>query len=109
MPPGHEHAYNEKFLRHEEAEYALLFCPIQRQIYLSTYLTVFELRNDRVKLRQVLAINDSVLRGTRSPVDVPTRSHYDKEFAVVSKLRTVPPAWNRIYGNSDYAIFQIVP
>ena len=30
MPPGHEHAYNEKFLRHEEAEYALadhLLCP----------------------------------------------------------------------------------
>ena len=30
MPPGHEHAYNEKLLRHEEAEYALadhLLCP----------------------------------------------------------------------------------
>ena len=30
MPPGHEHAYNKKFLRHEEAEYALadhLLCP----------------------------------------------------------------------------------
>ncbi len=30
MPPGHEHAFNEKFLRHEEAEYALadhLLCP----------------------------------------------------------------------------------
>ncbi|MFO1487504.1 MAG: glycosyltransferase family 4 protein [Verrucomicrobiota bacterium] len=30
MPPGHEHAYNEKYLRHEEAEYALadrLLCP----------------------------------------------------------------------------------
>jgi len=30
MPPGHEHAYNEALLRHEEAEYALadrLLCP----------------------------------------------------------------------------------
>lgn len=30
MPPGHEHAFNEKFLRHEEGEYALadhLLCP----------------------------------------------------------------------------------
>lgn len=30
MPPGHEHAYDEKLLRHEEAEYALadyLLCP----------------------------------------------------------------------------------
>jgi glycosyltransferase involved in cell wall biosynthesis len=30
MPPGHEHAYNEAYLRHEEAEYAIadrLLCP----------------------------------------------------------------------------------
>jgi hypothetical protein len=81
----------------------------QRQIFLSSYYTVLDLRNDKAKLRQVLAINDSVLRGIMNPVEVPTRSHYDSVFAVISKSRTVPPGWKNIYGNRDYAIFQIAP
>ncbi|OIQ71591.1 hypothetical protein GALL_467910 [mine drainage metagenome] len=81
----------------------------QRQIYLSSYYTVFELRNDRTKLRQILSINDAVLRGSKSPTDVPTRSHYDQMFAVVSVSRAVPSGWTKIYSNRNYAIFQIAP
>jgi hypothetical protein len=81
----------------------------QRQIFLSSYYTVLDLRNDKEKLHQVLAINDSVLRGTMSPTDIPTRSHYGSIFAVISKSRTVPPGWKNIYDNRDYAIFQIAP
>src|SRR5271154_2124151 len=55
----------------------------QRQIFLSSYYTAFELRSDEARLRQLLSINDSVLRGTKSPAEVPTRSHYDSMFAVI--------------------------
>jgi len=81
----------------------------QRQIFLSSYYTVFELRNDKARLRQLLAVNDSVLRGTQSPTEVPTRRHYGSIFAVISISRTVPTAWKEIYSNKAYAIFQIAP
>jgi hypothetical protein len=81
----------------------------QRHIYLSSYFTVFELRNDKARLHQLLSTNDSVLRGTTSPTDVPTRSHYDAIFAVISNSRTVPATWKKIYSNKTYAIFQIAP
>jgi hypothetical protein len=81
----------------------------QRQIYLSSYYTAPALRNDRSRLREVLAVNDEVLRGARRPADVPTRSHHDNVFAVVSKSRTVPAGWKPVYDNKAYAIFQIAP
>jgi hypothetical protein len=81
----------------------------QRQIFLSSYYTVFDLRNDKTKLRQVLAINDSVLRGATSPTEVATRSHYDSVFAIISKSRTAPAGWKHIYNNKNYTIFQIAP
>ena len=44
-----------------------------------------------------------------SPADVPTRSHYDQMFAVVSVSRDIPLGWKKIYRNRDYADFQITP
>jgi hypothetical protein len=79
----------------------------QRQIYLSSYYTALDLRNDKARLRQILSINDQVLRGTKSPAEVPTRSRYGSFFAVVSKSRPVPPAWQEVYSNGVYAIFRI--
>jgi hypothetical protein len=81
----------------------------QRQIYLSSYYTTLELRNDKAKLRRLLSINEAVLRGTKSPAEVPTRSHYDTMFAVISTSRTAPPAWQKVYNNGAYAIFRIAP
>ena len=82
---------------------------LQRQIYLSSYYTVFELRADNAKLRQLLAINESVLNGTNNPGEIPTRFHYDSAFAVISVSRAAPSGWTKIYGNKDYAIFRISP
>jgi hypothetical protein len=79
----------------------------QRQIYLSSYYTVFELRTDQAKLREVLAINGAVLNGTRRPDEVPTRSRYENVFAVISGSRAAPAGWKKIYSNKDYAIFKI--
>ncbi len=81
----------------------------QRQIYLSSYYTALELRNDRARLRQILSINDEVLRGSRSPAEVPTRGHYDQMFAVVSISRPIPPGWKKTYANRYYGLFQIAP
>jgi hypothetical protein len=81
----------------------------QRQIYLSSYYTVFELRADQAKRRELLAVNEAVLNGTKSPAEVATRSHYGSAFAVVSESRTAPSGWNKVYRNKDYAIFKISP
>jgi hypothetical protein len=81
----------------------------QRQIYLSSYYTVFELRNDAARLREALTINESVLNGTKSPAEIPTKHHYENAFAVVSTSRTVPSGWKSIYGNKNYAIYRISP
>jgi hypothetical protein len=81
----------------------------QRQIYLSSYYTNFELRADRAKLRGALAINEAVLNGTRRPAEVPTRSRYENVFAVISESRAPPAGWKKIYGNKDYVIFKIFP
>jgi hypothetical protein len=81
----------------------------QRQIYLSSYYTSFELRADSVRLREVLAINESVLNGIMRPTDVPTRSHYQNVYAVISRLRSTPATWKEIYSNRHYSVFQILP
>jgi hypothetical protein len=80
----------------------------QRQVYLSSYYTSIELRPDKAKLREILSINESVLQGIKSPAEVPTRYHHDNAFAVISESRVVPPAWKKIYGNKQYALFQIL-
>jgi hypothetical protein len=81
----------------------------QRQLYLSSYYTAFDLRSDPSKLQDVLAVNEAVLSGARKPADVPTRLHYATMFAVVSVSRTVPLQWTKIYNNADYAIFRMTP
>jgi hypothetical protein len=81
----------------------------QRQLYISSYFTSFELRRSADKLRAVLADNDAVLNGSKKPSDIPLRSHYENMFAVISASKSAPPGWTKIYGNSDYAIFKIAP
>src|SRR3984893_17884171 len=81
----------------------------QRQLYLSSYYTVFELRADRAKLREVLAINEAVLDGTKRSAEFRTRSRYDDVLAGISGSRAAPSGWKKIYSNKDYAIFKIIP
>jgi hypothetical protein len=79
----------------------------QRQLYLSSYFTNFSLRNDMQKVREILAINKSVLDGNRSPNSVPTQSRYSSFYAVVSASRAVPQKWKLIFGNRQYALYDI--
>jgi hypothetical protein len=79
-----------------------------RQVYLSSFVTNMELRNDRQKLGQVLAINKAVLDGSRSPQSVPTRRNYGSFYAVVSGARPVPPKWRPVHKNRQYALYEIV-
>ena len=79
----------------------------QRQIYLSSYVTNFGLRNDKKKLREVLSVNKSVLDGDRSPSDVATRRKYSSFYAVVSISHAVPAKWRLVFKNSRYALYEI--
>jgi hypothetical protein len=79
----------------------------QRQIYLSSYYTNFELRHDRQKLDEVLTINKSVLEGSRSPRNVPTLRNYSSFYAVVTMTKVVPPSWRQIFQNRQYALYDI--
>jgi hypothetical protein len=80
----------------------------QRQLYLSSYVTNFELRNDKRKLNQTLTTNKDVLDGSRPPQRVSTRRTYHSFYAVVSTTRPVPPTWRPIIKNSQYALYEII-
>jgi hypothetical protein len=80
----------------------------QRQIYLSSFVTDAELRHDKRKLDQLLAINKAVLDGSRSPQSVPTRRNFRSFYAVVSMTRAIPPFWRPVLKNDRYALYEIV-
>jgi hypothetical protein len=80
----------------------------QRQIYLSSYYTNFELRHDSRKLDAVLTINKAVLEGRRSPQNVPTQRNYGSFYAVVSMTKVAPPNWRQLFQNRQYALYEIV-
>jgi hypothetical protein len=80
----------------------------QRQVYLSSYVTSFILRNDKEKLREILSINASVLDGSESPGKVPTRRRYNSFHAVVSASHAIPPKWRLIFENRQYALYEIM-
>jgi hypothetical protein len=79
----------------------------QRQLYLSSYVTIFSLRNDKQTLREILSINKSVLDGDRSPSDVPTRRKYNSFYAVVSISHAAPAKWRLVFENGRYALYDI--
>jgi hypothetical protein len=79
----------------------------QRQVYLSSYYTNFELRHDRQKLDEVLAINKAVLEGSRYPQNVPTQRNYSSFYAVVTMTKVVPPNWRQVFQNRRYALYEI--
>lgn len=79
----------------------------QRQLYLSSYYTNFELRRDRQKLDDILTINKAVLDGSRSPQNVSTQRSYNSFYAVVAAAKLVPRGWWLIFQNSEYALYEI--
>ncbi len=81
----------------------------QRQIYISSHYTTFDLRFDAAKRREVILINDAVLRGAIAPSSVSTRRHYGSFFAVVRTSRRVPLGWQKVYQNSEHSLYSIPP
>ncbi|MFB9265870.1 hypothetical protein ACFFWD_22390 [Bradyrhizobium erythrophlei] len=79
----------------------------QRQLYLSSYVTNFELRQNKQKLDEVLATNNAVLEGRRSPHTVATQRTYSAFYAVVAATKRVPPDWRLDFKNNKYALYQI--
>ena len=81
----------------------------QRQIFLSSFYQTNELRTDATRLRQVLSVNDAVLRGVTKPSDVGALEQHTRFFAVVSQSHAHPPSWERVYENQLYGLFRIPP
>lgn len=79
----------------------------QRQIFLSSYYTNFELRASPTKLHDVLRINRAVLDGSKDPMEVATRARYNEVFGVVTSGRASPAGWSKLYDNGTYSIFRI--
>lgn len=81
----------------------------QRQVFISSYYTAFELRSNASRRDAVFAVNDAVLSGARSPKDVEIQHKHTSFYAVVSAKRSVPPRWSKIAGNARYALYRIAP
>ena len=81
----------------------------QRQIFISSFYTSFELRNNPAKLHHVLKTNEDVLNGTVAPAQIETQHKYSEAFAVVSISRKIPKSWQPVYSNHSYAIYEISP
>jgi hypothetical protein len=79
----------------------------QRQVYLGDYYTI--LRNDPLKRREMLNINDAVLQGALRPSELATRRRYGSFFAVLPKSRPTPSSWSKLHENNGYALYQIPP
>jgi hypothetical protein len=79
----------------------------QRQIYLSSYYTNFELRRDHRKLEQILATNKAVLDGSLAPQRVPVPRTYGSFYAVVTRTRAIPPDWQLVFENQRYALYRM--
>jgi hypothetical protein len=81
----------------------------QRQVFLSNYYNVPELRTDPAKRRRILAANEAVLSGSLAPSSVAAPARYDSFFAVTAKSRPVPSAWRKRYENGNYCLYFMSP
>jgi hypothetical protein len=79
----------------------------QRQIYVAGWYQLPELRQSPQLLMERLRLNQSVLSGEAQPGDLHyRRGPYSDYFAVVSRARTMPPAWLKTYENGAYVLYR---
>jgi hypothetical protein len=85
-------------------DYALM---AQRQFYLVSW-SVSSLRNDAGERRTRMADNSAVLSGTISPASLELSRAYSSYYAVVEADQPTPATFERVYGNTEYALYEIV-
>jgi hypothetical protein len=77
----------------------------QRQVYLSTFYTSRELRNDEVRREARLKSNEDVLSGRVPPTQIHTRRNYGGFYAVVQAKHPMPLQWQLVYSNQGALAF----
>lgn len=85
-------------------DYALM---AQRQFYLSSW-SVSSLRYDARKRQSRLANNAAVLSGTISPATLQLSRFYSSYYAVVTVDQPIPASFKQVYGNAEFALYEIV-
>jgi hypothetical protein len=82
----------------------------QRQIYLAGWYQLPELRQSPQLLMERLRLNEAVLSGQMQPAKLHyRRGPYGDYFAVVSRARMMPLAWQKTYENGTYALYRYAP
>ena len=82
----------------------------QRQIYLAGWYQSPELRQSRQFLAERLKLNEAILSGQMQPASLHVRrGPYSAYFAVVSRERPMPPAWQKAYENHAYTLYRYAP
>jgi hypothetical protein len=79
----------------------------ERQIFVSNLYMNSATRLNRELSLAVLRENDAVLNGKLPPSQLKLRGQYSSYFAVVSRTRTVPAEWVRIFENDGYALYRL--
>jgi hypothetical protein len=80
-----------------------------RQIFVSNLYMNPATRLNRQRALAVLRQNDAVLDGTLAPAQLKLRDRYSGYFAVVSRSRSVPAQWIKIFENEQFVLFRIAP
>jgi len=82
----------------------------QRQIYVAGWYQSPEFRQSPQLLMERLRLNASVLSGRMQPADLHYRAGpYSDYFAVVGRVRTMPPNWRKVYENAAWALYRYSP
>jgi hypothetical protein len=80
-----------------------------RQIFVSNLYMNSATRLNRQRALDVLRQNDAVLHGKLPPAQLPLRGRYSDYFAVVSRARSVPVGWVKIFENEQFALYRMSP
>jgi hypothetical protein len=78
-----------------------------RQIFLSNLYVNPTTRQNRQLAIEVLRENDAILNGLSLPGQLKLRDRYSSYFAVVSRVRTVPAGWDKIFENEQFSLYRM--
>lgn len=80
----------------------------ERQIFASNFYMNAATRTNLALAADVLKENDAVLAGRLAPTQLSLRGRYSGYYAVVSRTRTVPSGWAKMFENEQWALYRII-